>query len=214
MLTRAHAEGKLAEQISFYAKPKLLAIDELGYLPAEKHTAHLFFQLVSRLASCHCHAPRGASQGAAPSRCLLQVSSDHSRAPGNDKRFSWLLPLEPRLPPSPRRPSVARVTNVERSCGTDIKSMRALHRIAALTPACMRVRFLRVRQGGRYTAMATMPMETNRGVDPVPAAALVLLAKEAEARMSGSFLATLGTESAAALRHMHLQPLRTTRCAR
>lgn len=47
-LTRAHAEGKLAEQISFYAKPKLLAIDELGYLPLEKHTAHLFFQLVSR----------------------------------------------------------------------------------------------------------------------------------------------------------------------
>jgi len=47
-LTRALAEGKLAEQISFYSKPKLLVIDELGYLPLEKQTAHLFFQLVSR----------------------------------------------------------------------------------------------------------------------------------------------------------------------
>lgn len=47
-LARAQQEGKLAEQIAFYAKPKLLVIDELGYLPLEKHTAHLFFQLVSR----------------------------------------------------------------------------------------------------------------------------------------------------------------------
>ena len=47
-LARAQVEGKLADQISFYAKPKLLVIDELGYLPLEKQTAHLFFQLVSR----------------------------------------------------------------------------------------------------------------------------------------------------------------------
>jgi DNA replication protein DnaC len=47
-LSRAQLEGRLAEQIAFYAKPKLLVIDELGYLPLEKQTAHLFFQLVSR----------------------------------------------------------------------------------------------------------------------------------------------------------------------
>ena len=47
-LSRAQLEGKLADQISFYAKPKLLVVDELGYLPLEKQTAHLFFQLVSR----------------------------------------------------------------------------------------------------------------------------------------------------------------------
>lgn len=47
-LSRAQLEGKLADQIAFYAKPKLLVIDELGYLPLEKQTAHLFFQLVSR----------------------------------------------------------------------------------------------------------------------------------------------------------------------
>ncbi len=47
-LSRAQLDGRLAEQIAFYAKPKLLVIDELGYLPLEKQTAHLFFQLVSR----------------------------------------------------------------------------------------------------------------------------------------------------------------------
>jgi len=47
-LSRAATEGKLADQIAFYAKPKLLVVDELGYLPLEKQTAHLFFQLVSR----------------------------------------------------------------------------------------------------------------------------------------------------------------------
>ncbi len=47
-LAKAQQEGKLADQISFYAKPKLLIVDELGYLPLEKQTANLFFQLVSR----------------------------------------------------------------------------------------------------------------------------------------------------------------------
>jgi DNA replication protein DnaC len=47
-LTKAQSEGKLADQLGFYAKPKLLVIDELGYLPFEKQTANLFFQLVAR----------------------------------------------------------------------------------------------------------------------------------------------------------------------
>ena len=38
----------MAEQLTFYAKPKLLIVDELGYLPFEKRAAHLFFQLVAR----------------------------------------------------------------------------------------------------------------------------------------------------------------------
>ena len=47
-LARAHGEGRLDERLGFYAKPKLLIIDELGYLPFEPDAAHLFFQLVSR----------------------------------------------------------------------------------------------------------------------------------------------------------------------
>ena len=47
-LAKAHAEGRLEERLAFFAKPKLLIIDELGYLPFEPNAAHLFFQLVSR----------------------------------------------------------------------------------------------------------------------------------------------------------------------
>ena len=47
-LSRAETEGQLNERLAFYAKPKLLVIDELGYLPFEKRCAHLFFQLVAR----------------------------------------------------------------------------------------------------------------------------------------------------------------------
>jgi DNA replication protein DnaC len=47
-LARAETDGKLGEQLTFYAKPKLLVVDELGYLPFEKRSANLFFQLVVR----------------------------------------------------------------------------------------------------------------------------------------------------------------------
>jgi DNA replication protein DnaC len=47
-LVKAHAEGRLEERLAHYAKPKLLIVDELGYLPFEPSAAHLFFQLVSR----------------------------------------------------------------------------------------------------------------------------------------------------------------------
>jgi len=47
-LSRAELDGQLADKLAFYAKPKLLILDELGYLPFEKRSAHLFFQLVAR----------------------------------------------------------------------------------------------------------------------------------------------------------------------
>lgn len=47
-LAKAHADGRLEERLTHWAKPKLLIIDELGYLPFEPNAAHLFFQLVSR----------------------------------------------------------------------------------------------------------------------------------------------------------------------
>jgi len=47
-LAKAHADGRLEERLTHYAKPKLLIVDELGYLPFEPDAAHLFFQLVSR----------------------------------------------------------------------------------------------------------------------------------------------------------------------
>ena len=47
-LAKAHADGRLEERLTHFAKPKLLIVDELGYLPFEPEAAHLFFQLVSR----------------------------------------------------------------------------------------------------------------------------------------------------------------------
>ena len=47
-LVKAHAEGRLEERLSFYGKPKLLIVDELGYLPFDPNAADLFFPLVSR----------------------------------------------------------------------------------------------------------------------------------------------------------------------
>lgn len=47
-LAKAETDGQLADRLLFYSKPKLLIIDELGYLPFERRSAHLFFQLVAR----------------------------------------------------------------------------------------------------------------------------------------------------------------------
>jgi len=47
-LAKSHAEGRLEERLTHFAKAKLLIVDELGYLPFEPDAAHLFFQLVSR----------------------------------------------------------------------------------------------------------------------------------------------------------------------
>jgi DNA replication protein DnaC len=47
-LSKAETDGQLSDRLMFHTKPKLLIIDELGYLPFERRSAHLFFQLVAR----------------------------------------------------------------------------------------------------------------------------------------------------------------------
>jgi len=46
-LVDGQSKGILASRMFFYGKPKLLVVDELGYMPLERQSAHLFFQLVS-----------------------------------------------------------------------------------------------------------------------------------------------------------------------
>jgi DNA replication protein DnaC len=48
VLSKAESEGRLEEKLIHYVKPRLLIVDELGYLPFERRAAHLFFQLVNR----------------------------------------------------------------------------------------------------------------------------------------------------------------------
>jgi DNA replication protein DnaC len=47
-LTKAHGEGRLDEKLKLYTTPRLLIIDEIGYLPIDRLGANLFFQLISR----------------------------------------------------------------------------------------------------------------------------------------------------------------------
>jgi DNA replication protein DnaC len=47
-LSTSHKRGYLEDELVHFSKPKLLIIDELGYLPFEADAAHLFFQLICR----------------------------------------------------------------------------------------------------------------------------------------------------------------------
>ncbi len=47
-LTAAQAVGSLKREILRYLKPSLLLVDELGYLPIDKHGADLLFQIISK----------------------------------------------------------------------------------------------------------------------------------------------------------------------
>ncbi len=47
-LTKAMGEGRLEEKLKLYTIPRLLIIDEIGYLPIDRLGANLFFQLISR----------------------------------------------------------------------------------------------------------------------------------------------------------------------
>jgi DNA replication protein DnaC len=47
-LTKAAAEGRVEERLKHYSVPRVLIIDEIGYLPIDRAGANLFFQLISR----------------------------------------------------------------------------------------------------------------------------------------------------------------------
>jgi DNA replication protein DnaC len=47
-LSKAHGEGRLDEKLKVFTTPRLLIIDEIGYLPIDRFGANLFFQLISR----------------------------------------------------------------------------------------------------------------------------------------------------------------------
>jgi DNA replication protein DnaC len=47
-LAAAQAAGSLKREMNRYLKPRVLCVDELGYLPIDKHGADLFFQVISQ----------------------------------------------------------------------------------------------------------------------------------------------------------------------
>jgi DNA replication protein DnaC len=47
-LIAAQAAGRLKPQLQHYLKPRVLVIDEMGYLPIDKTGADLLFQIISQ----------------------------------------------------------------------------------------------------------------------------------------------------------------------
>lgn len=47
-LSAAQKAGRLVKELKAYIRPELLIIDELGYLPIDKHGADLLFQIISQ----------------------------------------------------------------------------------------------------------------------------------------------------------------------
>jgi DNA replication protein DnaC len=47
-LGKALYENRLEERLKILTQPKLLIVDEIGYIPMDRHRANLFFQLTSR----------------------------------------------------------------------------------------------------------------------------------------------------------------------
>jgi DNA replication protein DnaC len=47
-LSAAHAAGRFKHELRRYLRPAVLAIDELGYLPIDKHGTDLLFQIISQ----------------------------------------------------------------------------------------------------------------------------------------------------------------------
>ncbi len=46
-LSAAREAGRFQQELKKYLKPSILALDELGYLPIDKHGADLLFQVIS-----------------------------------------------------------------------------------------------------------------------------------------------------------------------
>ena len=53
-LKRALLENRLESRMKFFAKYKILIIDEIGYMPIDADSANLFFQLIARRYEKHC----------------------------------------------------------------------------------------------------------------------------------------------------------------
>lgn len=53
-LKKAHMENRLESRMKFFAKYKVLIIDELGYMPIDSDAASLFFQLIAKRYEKHC----------------------------------------------------------------------------------------------------------------------------------------------------------------
>ena len=53
-LKKALLENRLESRMKFFARYKILIIDEIGYMPIDSDSANLFFQLIAKRYEKHC----------------------------------------------------------------------------------------------------------------------------------------------------------------
>ena len=53
-LKKALLENRLERRMKFFSQYKLLIIDEIGYMPIDRDSANLFFQLIAKRYEKHC----------------------------------------------------------------------------------------------------------------------------------------------------------------
>jgi len=108
-LAAAQSAGRLKRELHRYLKPAVLIVDELGYLPIDKHGADLLFQIISQrylpsdrqarrglAVPDHQPALRARADGDHQQPCLQTLVTDLQQRQHVDLRH-------PRSRPAPRR---------------------------------------------------------------------------------------------------------------
>src|ERR1051326_1795307 len=132
-LGRAYREGRLDRRMCVYLAPRVLIIDEMGYLPLDELGATIFFQLVSAryergsiiLSSNKSYGDWGSIFGdpiiatAILDRVLHHSTTINIRGESyrlKDRRRAGLLPQPGQVPPSgaPALPSDSAASNTHR----------------------------------------------------------------------------------------------------
>jgi hypothetical protein len=132
-LGRAYREGRLDRRMRVYLAPRVLIIDEMGYLPLDELGATIFFQLVSAryergsiiLSSNKSYGDWGSIFGdpiiatAILDRLLHHSTTINIRGESyrlKDRRRAGLLPRPDEVPPSgaPALPSDSAASNTHR----------------------------------------------------------------------------------------------------
>ena len=102
-LGRAYREGRLDRRLRIYLAPKVLIIDEMGYLPLDELGATIFFQLVSAryergsiiLTSNKSYGEWGTIFGDPTTRRPSQIHGQRGRVDCGDMHSHRILRLHP-----------------------------------------------------------------------------------------------------------------------
>lgn len=94
-LVKAHADGSLEDRLAFYAKPKLLIVDELGYLLFERRADSLdqgiARRLIAAIESLAVDPAASASSAGAWASISKSARDNSSRSASSALMVRWRL---------------------------------------------------------------------------------------------------------------------------